>query len=327
MLGFFKGRDRSIEPVAPGTRVEEVPFTAREIYAILRDVDAPMFICNTTTLDLLRPAAMRPDEWRRRAVARLAPAGIVDEACSPCPELEALLEPLKVRRVIIADGKMPLPGASRDERTFCLAGTRERATLVRSTGDGFSRTFTLSDAGPREKWWTHALRSAGFPRVRCAPPAASVPFIEGDPADAGLPEALMRGDLDSVRAFAVRWGADPDRLAETSAAIARGRDGLRLEMCYLRVIDATEGDVELAPVRGFTMRKLLGGGARTGRRQESFPRTASPSQGGSAAVRACHAAGSPTTSSAAPRPLAPSTGWQTATCSPTSCRTLRFPST
>lgn len=261
MFGFFKRRDASVEPVAPGTRVEEVTFTAREIYAILGDVDLPMFICNTTTLDLLRPAAMRPDDWRRRAVARLASAGIVDDACGPCPELEELLAPLRADGIEISDGKTPGPYASRDERAFCMAGTRERATLVRSTGDGFSRTFTLSDAGPREKWWTHALRSAGFPRVRCAPPAASVPFIEGDSADEGFAEALMRGDLDRVRAFAARWGADPDRLAETSAAIAQDRRDGHLEMRRLRVIDATEGDVEPVHAKTFTLHKLLGGGA------------------------------------------------------------------
>ena len=42
MFGFFRRRDRSAEPVAPGTWVEEVPFTAREIFAIMGDVDAPI---------------------------------------------------------------------------------------------------------------------------------------------------------------------------------------------------------------------------------------------------------------------------------------------
>lgn len=261
MFGFFRRRDGSAEPVAPGTRVEEVPLTAREIFAIMGDVDAPIFICNTTTLPLLRPGLMRPDEWRRRAAERLAPAGIVDGACGPCPELERLLEPLRTRGIELSDGVTPMPRDSHDSRSFCIAGTRERATLVRSSGDGARRTFTLSDAGPSGTWWTQALRAAGFPRVRCAPPAASVPFIEGDPADEGFAEALMRGEADRVRAFARRWGADPDRLVETSAAIARARRDGSLGMCQLRVIDATGGDVELVPLRGFTMHKLLGGGA------------------------------------------------------------------
>lgn len=122
MFGFFKRRDDSVTPVAPGTPVDKVSFTAREIFAIMDDVDLPIFICNTTTMELLRPALIRPDEWRRRTVERLAPAGIVDDACNPCPELEWLLEPLRERGVEISDGAIPLPGDVRDKRTFCLQG-------------------------------------------------------------------------------------------------------------------------------------------------------------------------------------------------------------
>lgn len=258
MFGFFKRRDRSAEPVAPGTWVEEVPFTARELFAIMGDVDAPVFICNTTTLPLLRPGLMRPDEWRRRAAERLAPAGIVDGACNPCPELERLLEPLRTRGVEISDGTTPGARSSRDPRSFCLCANRERATLVRASGDGPRRTFTLSDAGPSGTWWTQALRAAGFPRVRCAPPAASVPFIEGDPADEGFAEALMRGESDRVRAFARRWGADPDRLAETSSLIASSRE-VRTSVSYLRVIDAIDAEVNLIDGGNFTMHQLVGG--------------------------------------------------------------------
>ena len=260
MFGFFKRRDDSVTPVAPGTPVDKVSFTAREIFAIMDDVDLPIFICNTTTMELLRPALIRPDEWRRRAVERLAPAGIVDDACNPCPELERLLEPLRERGVEVSDGVTPLPGDSRDKRTFCLCGTYGRATLVRSRGDGRGRTFTLEDAGPRGGWWPHVARAAGIPPVRCSGPAESVPYLEsGDPGD-GLAEPLVRGDLARVRAFAERWGADPDRLAATSSAIAAAR-GRGLAICPLRVIDATDGEVELLQPGDFTLQRLLGGNA------------------------------------------------------------------
>ena len=259
MFGFFKRRDEGITPVAPGTPVDKVSFTAREVFALLGDVDACVFICNTTTMELLRPALIRPDEWRRRAVERLAPAGIVDDACNPCPELERLLEPLRERGVEVSDGVTPMPGDSRDGRTFCLCGTYGRATLVRSRGEGRGRTFTLEDAGPREGWWPHVARAAGIPPVRCSGPAESVPYlVSGGPGD-GLAEPLVRGDLARVRAFAERWGADPDRLAATSSAIAaRRRDGLKV--CSLRVIDATDGEVALHKGKSFTMHRILGGG-------------------------------------------------------------------
>ena len=261
MFGFFKRRDESVVPVAPGTPVDKVSFTPREVFAIMGDVDACVFICNTTTMELLRPALVRPDEWRRRAVERLAPAGIVDDACNPCPELERLLEPLRTRGVEISDGVKPLPGDARDGRSFCLHGTYERSTLIRSRGDGRGRTFTLSDAGSRENWWAHMLRSAVLPCVRSAPPATSISFIEGGLADAGFPESLVRGDAAAVRAFAERWGADSDRLAATSSALAKDRKNGGLDMCRIRLIDATDGDVERKQARSFSMQRLVGGNA------------------------------------------------------------------
>ena len=186
MFGFFKRRDASVEPVAPGTRVEEVTFTAREIYAILGDVDLPMFICNTTTLDLLRPAAMRPDDWRRRAVARLASAGIVDDACSPCPELEELLAPLRADGIEISDGKTPGPYASRDERAFCMAGTRERASFARpgtaSPARSRSRTRARGRSGGPTRFGPRASRGSGAPRPRRACPSSrATPLTRASP--------------------------------------------------------------------------------------------------------------------------------------------------
>ncbi len=286
MFGFFKRHDDGVVPVAPGTRVDRVSFTAREIFAIMGDVDVCVFICNTTTMELLRPALIRPDEWRRRAVERLAPAGIVDDACNPCPELERLLEPLRTRGVEISDGLTPLPGDSRDGRSFCLCGTYGRATLVRSRGDGRGRTFTLEDAGPRGGWWPHVARAAGIPPVRCSGPAESVPYLESGNADEGLAEPLVRGDLARVRAFAECWGADPDRLAATSSAIAAAR-GRGLAICPLRVIDGTGSEIELLKCNKFTMHKILGGEAY-GADARLFP-----SLGFAVVSRYCRRAGMP----------------------------------
>ncbi|MBE6468390.1 MAG: hypothetical protein E7001_00085 [Coriobacteriaceae bacterium] len=258
MFGFFKRRDDGVTPVVPGTPVDRVSFTAREIFAILGDGDACYFICNTTTMELLRRALVRPDEWRRRAVERLAPAGIVDDACNPCPELERLLEPLRTRGVEISDGAIPLPGDSRDKRTFCLQGDYARATLIRSIGDGFQRTFTLSDAGPREGWWPLVSSAARIPAIAPSPQPECIPFLESDPACDGFADALADCDADVLRAFAERWGVNFERLVGTSSMISSSKH-LLSSMVALRLIDATDGDVVLNRVGTFTMHKLIGG--------------------------------------------------------------------
>ena len=258
MFGFFKRRDEGVTPVAPGTPVDMVSFTSREVFAILGDVDACYFICNTTTMELLRPALVCPDEWRRRAVERLAPAGIVDDACNPCPELERLLEPLRERGVEITDGVVPRPRDRRDKRSFCLAATRGHATLVRSTGVGCDRTFLLSDAGPRERWWSAIASSAHVPSVTPASPPERVYFLDSDPTGENFSEALIEADADCLRAFAERWGADYGRLVGTSTIIAAAKMDQK-GASYLYLLDTTDGEVDYVRSKNFTMHKPIGG--------------------------------------------------------------------
>lgn len=224
----------------PTTSISEVKLSPQDVCGLLGGADLGHLAVDDETERRAREGdGQLMGRWRRRALGKLRPTGLLDDAGEPVRALRDMLEVLAGPGVVLMNGRPGLPEREGGATFEVCVAHGEACALWRS---GTLRTrWHIMPFGKRERWEGCLRILRPFP-ARHVASRFDQRIVVADDHDSEVLSAVQLGDYDYLHGVAAAHHFDQEPLYDLARHVAAGSGRWPLPMVRFFARDTTPRD-------------------------------------------------------------------------------------